>query len=102
MRRAMASRSRRSTNDSGMRKFQLMRSRRPVGSRGGGNKAAQRGQACGRRTLSGGSNERGVGLGLMAARAVKRIGLIGVGKHGSRYARHIRLDLPDLELVAIA
>src|SRR5262245_53503109 len=34
----------------------------------------------------------------MAARAVKRIGLIGVGKHGSRYARHIRQELPDLEL----
>lgn len=31
-----------------------------------------------------------------------RIGLIGVGKHGRRYAHHIRADLPDLELVAIA
>jgi predicted dehydrogenase len=38
----------------------------------------------------------------MAAREVRRIGLIGAGKHGVRYARHIRLDLPDLELVAIA
>lgn len=31
-----------------------------------------------------------------------RIGLIGVGKHGRRYANHIQKDLPDLELVAIA
>ncbi len=31
-----------------------------------------------------------------------RLGLIGTGKHGSRYARHIRDDFPDLELVAIA
>ena len=31
-----------------------------------------------------------------------RLGLIGVGKHGRRYARHIREDFPDLELVAIA
>lgn len=31
-----------------------------------------------------------------------RIGLIGAGKHGSRYARHIALDLPDeLRLVAL-
>ena len=30
------------------------------------------------------------------------MGLIGTGKHGSRYARHIREDFPDLELVAIA
>ncbi len=30
------------------------------------------------------------------------IGLIGVGKHGSRYARHIVQDLPHLQLVAIA
>lgn len=30
------------------------------------------------------------------------IGLIGVGKHGTRYAAHIRRDLPDLRLVAIA
>jgi len=31
-----------------------------------------------------------------------RLGLIGVGRHGSRYARHIVRDLPDLRLVAIA
>ena len=30
------------------------------------------------------------------------IGLIGVGKHGSRYARHITRELPGLRLVAIA
>ena len=30
------------------------------------------------------------------------IGLIGTGKHGMRYARHIQNDLPDLKLVAIA
>ncbi len=30
------------------------------------------------------------------------IGLIGVGKHGIRYARHIVQDLPHLRLVAIA
>jgi predicted dehydrogenase len=30
------------------------------------------------------------------------IGLIGVGRHGLRYAHHIREDVPDLELVAIA
>lgn len=30
------------------------------------------------------------------------IGLIGVGKHGSRYAKHITEDLPQLRLVAIA
>jgi predicted dehydrogenase len=33
--------------------------------------------------------------------AVRRIGLIGVGKHGARYARHIREE-PDLELAGIA
>ncbi len=31
-----------------------------------------------------------------------RIGLIGTGKHGSRYARHIVRDVPGLELVAIS
>jgi predicted dehydrogenase len=31
-----------------------------------------------------------------------RLGLIGAGKHGSRYARHIRGDFPDLRLVALA
>jgi len=30
------------------------------------------------------------------------IGLIGVGKHGSRYARHIREDLPGVRLVGVA
>lgn len=35
--------------------------------------------------------------------AVKRIrfGLIGLGRHGSRYARHLLDDLPEAELVAI-
>ena len=31
-----------------------------------------------------------------------RVGLIGVGKHGQRYARHIRDDLPEVQLVALA
>lgn len=31
-----------------------------------------------------------------------RLGIIGVGKHGRRYAHHIRADLADLELVAVA
>lgn len=31
-----------------------------------------------------------------------RIGLIGAGKHGQRYARHIREDFSDLRLAAIA
>ena len=35
-------------------------------------------------------------------RAIRRLGLIGLGKHGARYARHIREDLPDVELVAVA
>ena len=30
------------------------------------------------------------------------VGIIGPGKHGSRYARHILSDLPELELAAIA
>ena len=30
-----------------------------------------------------------------------RLGLIGVGKHGSRYARHIVEDIPHAELVAL-
>lgn len=30
-----------------------------------------------------------------------RIGLIGAGKHGARYARHIREDCPDVDLVAV-
>jgi predicted dehydrogenase len=38
----------------------------------------------------------------MEARRVRRLGLIGVGKHGARYARHIRDEAPDLELAAIA
>ena len=38
----------------------------------------------------------------MEPRQVRRIGLIGVGKHGARYARHIRDEAPDLELAAIA
>jgi len=35
-------------------------------------------------------------------RRVERIGLIGVGKHGQRYARHLRDDFPDLRLSAIS
>lgn len=31
-----------------------------------------------------------------------KIGIIGTGKHGSRYARHIVKDFPDLDLVAIS
>ena len=31
-----------------------------------------------------------------------KIGIIGTGKHGSRYARHIVNDFPDLDLVAIS
>jgi predicted dehydrogenase len=31
-----------------------------------------------------------------------RVGLIGVGKHGQRYARHILDDLPEVKLVALA
>lgn len=38
----------------------------------------------------------------MAPRTVHRVGLIGLGKHGARYARHIRQDCPDLQLVAVA
>lgn len=37
----------------------------------------------------------------MAAREIRRIGLIGLGKHGARYAHHVREE-PDLELTAIA
>lgn len=38
----------------------------------------------------------------MRGREVRRIGLVGMGKHGARYARHIREEMPDLELVGIA
>jgi predicted dehydrogenase len=38
----------------------------------------------------------------MTGRRVTRIGLIGVGKHGARYARHVRDDVPGVELAAIA
>lgn len=38
----------------------------------------------------------------MAGRAIRRIGLIGLGKHGMRYVRHIRADFPDLVLAAAA
>src|SRR5271167_1348565 len=31
-----------------------------------------------------------------------RLGLIGVGKHGGRYARHIVQDMPGLRLAGIA
>ncbi|MEO8604501.1 MAG: Gfo/Idh/MocA family oxidoreductase [bacterium] len=33
---------------------------------------------------------------------VERIGLIGFGKHGERYARHLRADFPDLRLAAVS
>jgi predicted dehydrogenase len=32
---------------------------------------------------------------------VLRVGLIGAGKHGSRYARHIHEDLPGIDLVGL-
>lgn len=38
----------------------------------------------------------------MQPRRVERVGLIGLGKHGMRYARHITTELPDLRLVAVA
>lgn len=38
----------------------------------------------------------------MSSPRVIRLGLIGTGKHGVRYARHIRDDCPDAQLVAIA
>ncbi len=30
-----------------------------------------------------------------------RVGLIGVGRHGSRYAKHIREDLPEIDLIGL-
>src|SRR5438874_11263680 len=30
------------------------------------------------------------------------IGLIGAGKHGQRYAHHVRADVPELALVALS
>jgi predicted dehydrogenase len=30
-----------------------------------------------------------------------RVGLIGVGKHGSRYAKHINEDLPEIDLIGL-
>ena len=30
-----------------------------------------------------------------------RVGLIGIGKHGTRYARHIRDDCPEVEIAAL-
>lgn len=38
----------------------------------------------------------------MRADGVIRVGLIGIGKHGTRYARHLRDDLPGVELAAVA
>jgi len=32
---------------------------------------------------------------------ISRIGLIGLGKHGGRYAKHIQEDFPDLQLAAV-
>jgi predicted dehydrogenase len=37
----------------------------------------------------------------MGGRQRLRVGLIGTGKHGSRYARHIRDDCPEIELAAV-
>jgi predicted dehydrogenase len=37
----------------------------------------------------------------MGGRERLRVGLIGTGKHGARYARHIRDDCPDVDLVAL-
>jgi predicted dehydrogenase len=37
----------------------------------------------------------------MGARQRLRVGLIGTGKHGSRYARHMRDDCPEVEIVAL-
>ena len=31
-----------------------------------------------------------------------RVGIIGIGKHGQRYAKHIREDVDELELVAVS
>ena len=30
-----------------------------------------------------------------------RVGLVGVGKHGSRYAKHINEDLPEIDLIGL-
>ena len=49
-------------------------------------------------------NERKEGMetatGMTKASPV-RIGLIGAGKHGSRYAKHIREDLPEIDLIGL-
>lgn len=37
----------------------------------------------------------------MSTRQRLRVGLIGIGKHGSRYARHIRDDCPEVEIAAL-
>lgn len=39
---------------------------------------------------------------MMGQRSRWRVGIIGTGKHGSRYARHILADTDGLELVAIS
>ncbi|MDY0389604.1 Gfo/Idh/MocA family protein [Desulfobulbus oligotrophicus] len=39
---------------------------------------------------------------MTAQKACWQVGIIGTGKHGSRYARHILTDIDDLELVAIS
>src|SRR5512144_239950 len=66
-----------------------------------GNKADGRGQGEVGHPHPGRLDDRGVGLAVMAAREIRRIGLIGVGKHGARDARHVGEE-PDLELTAIA
>lgn len=37
----------------------------------------------------------------MGGREKLRVGLIGTGKHGTRYARHIRDDCPEVEIAAL-
>ncbi len=38
----------------------------------------------------------------MEPRKIRRVGLIGLGKHGGRYARHLHEDFPDVELAAVS
>jgi len=50
----------------------------------------------------GSDTKAALGIDRMPPRRIERIGLIGFGKHGQRYARHITGELPDLTLAAIA
>jgi predicted dehydrogenase len=38
----------------------------------------------------------------MSERKIRRIGIIGIGSHGGRYAKHILEDFGDLELTAVS